>query len=100
MTTYESWKAEAMRLAWQCEEFAISEFKSVATEDDLRAARAALSLHLLAYPVGEPVGYVFAPDLELLRDEPSILLTVLRDSSEPSQPGFVTPLYRNPKESA
>jgi hypothetical protein len=53
-------------------------------------ARAALSLHLLAYPVGEPVGF-FQQEADG---------SVSRVSSEYRNDPDVFPLYRNPKESA
>lgn len=90
------WHAEALRLADEMSDGA-ADAESSRNFARYNNARAALSAHLLAYPVGEVVAYVFAPDLELLRDEPSMLLTVLQ---QPSEPGFITPLYRNPKESA
>ena len=94
MTTYESWKAEAMRLAWRCEEVAISEFKSIASEEELSAARAALEAHLEALPMGEPVAtlHTEAEGIGTWAEIPQPILATLEVGD--------LPLYSHPKESA
>lgn len=90
------WHAEAMELAdniaraYEAKDHARSQASFAVRQDAWLQARAALSLHLLAYPVGEPVAYMRAPGRQsILRDV--TLQKFLRDD---------VPLYRNPKESA
>jgi hypothetical protein len=61
-TDFQRWHARALALADECETAALNYWHALGDEhaDALRAlreARAALSAHLLAVPMGEPVGY-------------------------------------------
>ena len=93
-TPFQAWHAEALRLADQCEETALHYWQAIGNEhaDALRAlqeARAALSEHLLAVPMGEPVAW-------LVLD--SNLFTNVKETGElwkkaglPSSPLFTKP---------
>jgi len=106
MTPYESWKAEAMRLADEMasesyESAAYGEWDNTTAADECRknaqAARAALEAHLEALPMGEAVAHCSltkSGKIEHFDGKPMVMVGPVGNPLHP------VPLYRHPKESA
>ena len=97
------WHAAAMELAERCETLQVMIGDAPGGDSVLLIsnmhleARAALSAHLLAYPVGEPIAHcslTASGKIEHFDGNPMVMVGPVGNYLHP------VPLYRNPKESA